>query len=266
MAALSSHPELRILLADVKAQPEDDTCRLVLGDWLQDQGDPRGELINLQVVRARLAEDDPRRLDLKRREAVLLRRHVHDWLGPLVDLCAGWEFDRGFIRLSARAERFLVPAVFDLAAEGGPFDWVEELALTDVRPVHLSRLADSPLFSRLVRLDLTDARLGDDGVERLVQVPGLASLHTLRLARNRIGSRGATHLAGCPALANLRVLDLHHNRLGNSGAVALAESRYLTHLLRLDVRGNELQHAGLRALREAFGDRAVVGQASLGED
>jgi uncharacterized protein (TIGR02996 family) len=256
--------ELRILLADVKAQPEDDTPRLILGDWLQDQGDPRGELIHLQVVRARLAEDDPRYTELRRHEAQLLRRHVHDWLGPLVDLASGWEFDRGFIRLSARAERFLVPAVFDLAGEGGVFDWVEELALRDVRPDHMTLLGNSLLLGRLVRLDLSDTRLGDDGVARLVKAPDLANLHTLRLAGNHIGTRGAILLATrCAALRKVRFLDLSRNRLGGSGAFVLAASPYLPYCpIRLDLRGNNFNDEALARLHTAFGNGVLVGQAT----
>ena len=41
--------------------PEDETPRLVYADWLEDQGDPRGEFIRLQAQLARLAPDDPDR-------------------------------------------------------------------------------------------------------------------------------------------------------------------------------------------------------------
>jgi uncharacterized protein (TIGR02996 family) len=40
------------LLADVLARPQDDGPRLVLADWLAEQGDPRGELISLQIALA----------------------------------------------------------------------------------------------------------------------------------------------------------------------------------------------------------------------
>jgi uncharacterized protein (TIGR02996 family) len=258
MSTLSaSGAELRILLAEVKAQPDDDAPRLILADWLQDQGDPRGELIHLQVVRARLAEDDPRWVELRRRELQLLRRHVHDWLGPLADLAGHWYFERGFIGLSARAERFLVQAVFDLARQGA-FAWVDELGLRDLEPRHLPLLAGSPLPAHLVRLDLSDTRLTSFGLAALLAAPDLVELHTLRLAGTRIGTRGAQALAGCPRLARLRLLDLRGNHLGEAGAVALAESPYLTGLARLEVSSTWLSLAGLAALRQAFGDRVVL--------
>jgi uncharacterized protein (TIGR02996 family) len=262
MSALSAcHPELRILLADVKAEPDDDTPRLILADWLQDQGDVRGELIHLQVVRHRIPEDDPRHAELFRREREILGHHVFDWLGPLADLVASWDFSRGFIILSARAQRFLVPAIFELIG-GQLFDWVEEVTLTDLRPEHLPLLTASPLLARLMRLDLSDTQLTNLGVAQLLGAPDLTALHTLRLAGNRIGGRGVAVLANCPRLANLRVLDLRRNRLGDAGAVALAESPYLTRLSRLEVSGNGLTLAGLATLRKAFGRRVVPGLQS----
>jgi uncharacterized protein (TIGR02996 family) len=44
---MSAPPELLTLLREAKERPEDDTPRLVLGDWLTDQGDERGEHIRL---------------------------------------------------------------------------------------------------------------------------------------------------------------------------------------------------------------------------
>jgi uncharacterized protein (TIGR02996 family) len=47
------------LLQALHADPADDTARLVLADWLEEQGDPRGELLRLHVaLRQRLANAD----------------------------------------------------------------------------------------------------------------------------------------------------------------------------------------------------------------
>jgi uncharacterized protein (TIGR02996 family) len=48
-----------VLLQALHEDPADDTARLALADWLEEQGDPRGELLRLQVaVRRRLAGTD----------------------------------------------------------------------------------------------------------------------------------------------------------------------------------------------------------------
>jgi uncharacterized protein (TIGR02996 family) len=53
-------------------QRSDDRERwLIFADWLEEQGDPRGELIRLQVHLAELSGDDPGRLALQDREFVL---------------------------------------------------------------------------------------------------------------------------------------------------------------------------------------------------
>ncbi len=38
----------------IRDQPGDDAIRLIFADWLEEQGDPRGEFIRLQVELARL--------------------------------------------------------------------------------------------------------------------------------------------------------------------------------------------------------------------
>jgi uncharacterized protein (TIGR02996 family) len=252
------HPELKVLLSEVKALPDDDTPRLILADWLQDHGDPRGEFIHLQVVRHHLADDDPRRVEMYQRECQILRRHSFDWLGPLADHAGSWTFTRGFIALLARAERFLNRAVFDLAAECDVFAWVEELALSNVGLSELVLLAGSPLLPHLVRLDLSHNDVRDGGLIRLLEAPDLRRLHTLRLEYNRISQRGARMLALCNKLAGLRVLDLCRNRLNDAAAVALAQSPHLRNLERLEMAHNRLTLAGQDALREAFGERVVL--------
>lgn len=36
-------------LASIQAAPDDDTLKLVYADWLDEQGDPRGQIIRLSV-------------------------------------------------------------------------------------------------------------------------------------------------------------------------------------------------------------------------
>src|SRR4029450_12736445 len=57
-------PELRALLAACHADPDDDTPRLVLADWLDEHDDPRGECVRLQCQLAALPGDDARYDDL----------------------------------------------------------------------------------------------------------------------------------------------------------------------------------------------------------
>lgn len=64
------------LLQLIYESPEDDTPRLVYGDWLQEQGDPRAELLMLQLK--------PKQTTKEQQQARrLLRTYGRGWLGPL---------------------------------------------------------------------------------------------------------------------------------------------------------------------------------------
>jgi uncharacterized protein (TIGR02996 family) len=78
---------------EVIASPNDDGVRAVLADLLQVAGDPRGELISLQL----LPIEDAAALDRQDRIQQLLRSHVGEWLGPLRDVAQAARFDRGFL-------------------------------------------------------------------------------------------------------------------------------------------------------------------------
>lgn len=86
------------LFAAVYANPEDDRPRMVLADLLQELGDPRGELIALQLARSGKRS---------KREKELLDAHAHDWLGPIAVLVhrTDLDYERGFVaRCSMRGD------------------------------------------------------------------------------------------------------------------------------------------------------------------
>lgn len=64
------------LLQLIYETPEDDTPRLVYGDWLSEQGDPRAELLMLQLKPRQTAKE-------QQQARRLLRTHGRSWLGPL---------------------------------------------------------------------------------------------------------------------------------------------------------------------------------------
>lgn len=76
-ASGSDEGEGEELLAAVYETPEADEPRQVYADWLQERGDPRGELIALQLARAASGEAP------SLRERKLLGTHGKAWLGPL---------------------------------------------------------------------------------------------------------------------------------------------------------------------------------------
>jgi len=79
-------------LAEIYASPDDDGLRQVFADWLSERGDPRGELIVLQLA--------PEVSDaMRKRQATLLNKHGEAWAGPLDRFLSkkGRVFERGFL-------------------------------------------------------------------------------------------------------------------------------------------------------------------------
>jgi len=92
----------------VLQHPDRDQPRLVLADYLQERRDPRGELIQLQVERARATSPDAA---AEARIAELLAQHRKRWLEPIRFKHGQFRFARGFVYevpLPPRAWRHLV--------------------------------------------------------------------------------------------------------------------------------------------------------------
>ncbi|HEU0030455.1 MAG TPA: TIGR02996 domain-containing protein [Kofleriaceae bacterium] len=101
----STRSSAAALYAAVYARPDDDQRRSVLADALQELGDPRGELIALQLVRGR--DDKP-----SRRERALLKQHARAWLGEIAPIVVpkSVAFERGFLAKCAVTARGIASA------------------------------------------------------------------------------------------------------------------------------------------------------------
>jgi uncharacterized protein (TIGR02996 family) len=69
--------------------PEDPAPFSVYADWLSDQGDPRGEFIQVQLALEDEGRAPAERKRLEQREKQLLEAHQERWLGPLAPLVLG---------------------------------------------------------------------------------------------------------------------------------------------------------------------------------
>jgi uncharacterized protein (TIGR02996 family) len=63
--------------------PDDPSSYAAYGDWLAEQGDPRGEFIQVQLALGDPACRDSQRKEMQAREGELLAAHQEEWLGPL---------------------------------------------------------------------------------------------------------------------------------------------------------------------------------------
>ncbi len=264
---------LESLEARLRAHPDDPEAWMVYGDWLQEQGDRRGELIMLE---ARAAE----RADVRVREAIaaLVASSQASWSPAPLPLQVDYTWRRGFawsatvsgisrhqhIRaigqlLEDPQARLLVSLRLRFAPRASA-SVVKHISKLDFGRLQSFQVAYHPCGDRLVRalaeqsssslttLDLRYTKLTDSG---LIGLPGCAwarGLRALYLPHNALGNRGVEALASAPSMSGLEVLDLRYNAIGRKGAEALANSPVLGGLRALSLYAGDLDSESVRVL------------------
>jgi uncharacterized protein (TIGR02996 family) len=99
--------------------PDDVSSYAAFADWLSEQGDPRGEFIQVQLALEDESRSTEDRAELQKREHDLLARHEREWLGALAAHLLphkehAWR--RGFLA-SLRAQYLTMSFAQALAAE-----------------------------------------------------------------------------------------------------------------------------------------------------
>lgn len=149
LSGTSSGGEADALAREVYAHPDDDAVRAILADALLAAGDPRGELIALQLA-SEASEAQHVRI------AELLRDHGRAWLGALRELARGARFERGFVTgLELRAWTG-GEARWQQLVEDPLLGTVEELIPGTMQGVHYGRLLTSPAMTALRRIEVFD--------------------------------------------------------------------------------------------------------------
>lgn len=204
--------ELRALIADACAAPNDDAPRLAIAALLEACGDALGAFIRRQVARtahdARHGRPRPQPSPEERatREAAAAR-----WIALVAELA-----------LLARPDR--------------------RLALVRGMPAHVRlRWSDLPATELLLtapvqHLDLVGVP-DDEELARLLAHPWIAGLESLSVRGARLGDRGIARLAGGKFPA-LRWLDVSRNEIEERGAEALIASVGLPRLAQLQFGEN----------------------------
>ncbi len=239
----------------VLAQPSDDAPRRVLGDLLLERGDPRGELISVQLELAALPPNDARRASLVAAQRRLLDEHRGRWAPE--DPRIGVEFERGFpCRVTVHDGAAL--AAFGAFLDRAP---IEQLTVLSSRGLSLERLGAAPWLARLKslgfvnpRLRRTSAghapRLDAEDVGLLLESRRLKGLEALTFAHHALADVGALVLAANvpSAMPALEVLAVEDCELGEIGAQALAQTRWLGALRSLSLAENALGPGGVEAV------------------
>jgi uncharacterized protein (TIGR02996 family) len=179
-------PSLRDALeAALVEDPDDLAAHSAYADYLQEQGDPRGEFIQVQ-----LALEDPDRAATERRqlhlrELALLARHERRWLGRL----AGELLGPADASIEIR-EFYRAPYEFQFRR-----GWLDRLVWrqTGLKPNgrDLGRLLCKAPEFRLLRELILEA---DDGiVKRLLHSPYLGNVRVFQLGEDHGGGYGLPH-------------------------------------------------------------------------
>lgn len=283
----SPRPELLALLDAVKDHPDDDTPRLVLADWLDEQDNPldaeRAKFIREDIERDRTGAFSGVLFTNAERteEAELFRR----WLGSIADWATG-AFHRGLPTISLTGPKFLKPAFRPLLTSeafafvqyvrleeaGGPrmeamaalpeFRHIPGFSVYPFTPLgthSANRFFSSPHLTGLRHIDCRGVNPGVAGMQALAMNPALARLRKLSLHHNKLVDKAVAALAASPHLTNLVYLGLGDNNIGDAGAEALAASPRFANLHELNLRENpRLTDRGKKLLRDKFGDRVKL--------
>lgn len=248
------------LWAAIHAAPDDDGPRAVLADVLLERGDPRGELIALQLREARGEADD----DALARATALVKEHGKGWLGALrpivyraelvrgalarIELAGSWssgrwdelasdplwglveEVEVGYANLALFAQILGIPALRSnlrsVSVEGGPvWDAVTASPLPRLRRLRCIAWKRGDLERRVV----------EDVLPFVERTPTLTAL----------GLR-SEHLAKIPAAVAARLVDLETD--GEVEALAELWSAW----------------PGLRSLATTWGDTLTLSRSPAG--
>lgn len=240
---------------EVRNNPRDDFPRLIFADYLDEAGDPRGELIRVQVQLANMTPGEPERRELELREEELLADYADAWLEPLREFGAQGLSVRCLQRGLIERVRITAAAWLENAAElcrvAPALHCVELRAL----PTELRQLMATELPEQITSVDLSSNRIERIHGQDLLGVSSWPDrLQELSLAFNRIHMDDLVSLR-VRCWRKLKRLDLSMNKisaLGIERAAMAGPEPTFPELKTLLLVGNPLKDDGLRQVFEAL--------------
>lgn len=189
------------LLAAVWAAPDDDAPRQVYADFLQEKGDPRGELIALQLS----GKNDK---DTTSRCKKLLAEHGRAWLGRIEPaILADFDFERGF--LAKAAVRFKQPSFVDQYGELPEWSTVRELLFPQgIVPMAVEQLRALQHPIRAARSLRAMLGVNTHGVDQLCEAQEPWPIEILGVG-SKVQSGSIERLTTCTTLP--RLVELRHD-------------------------------------------------------
>lgn len=220
--------EQEAFLKEILANPADRDVRLVFADWLEEQGQARGELIRLQIQLEKMKPGERGYATLRKKERALFNESPPYGDRPGI---SGWEYRAGFVE---KIEMTLT-ALLKNAAEIFAHSPVQHVTLK-ARSAKLEKIAQIPELSRLRSLELRSNQLGNAGLRTLLSSPHLTNLESLTVYSNNISNEGVAFLAQLPNLKMLTELRIAWNEINDKATESIVESQTLGEItsLRLD--------------------------------
>lgn len=193
------------LEAVIVENPDDISGYLVYADWLEEQSNPRGEFIRVQLALEDENIQGAERKKLLTREKELLAKHCRDWLGELADF---------IVPVGKKKSSDFRNAIFSFTR-----GWLATLTLEELSVSLAHRLARAPEARLLRRLEINYSEF----VNKKSVIDGVTY--------DRMTTPGVGPLASSTNFRNLRYL-----RLGNdSGTFGEHVSALVRNLPRLEV-------------------------------
>lgn len=190
------------LLAAIAANPDDDDARAVYADYLSELGDPRGELISVQLALEGAKKGSKAAKELLERSNELLKKHAAAWSVSVAQFTMKQEYARGFIRaVTIRPRSFVTNGerLFELAPT------VERVRIKGTDLSSIRALARSPSLQRVKELEILGS-LQDAPAEALASSPHLGALRGLDIANCGVTlARTESFLEACPKLEWIEV-------------------------------------------------------------
>lgn len=224
----------RALMATCIANPDEDTPRLVLADWLQEHGDKydqaRAEFIRLQIQAENLPEGDTIRKKMEAAAKKLEKKHHVKWLAPITKAEAklvntNRPFARGLLQslwfpTSTFLKKSCQQAIPDALASVGvhelgfysaankrikelaastAFRWCTGVSYPGADDGSLYAIGDSENFAHISSLSLDNMHVTDAGLKSFA-----ANSVTVRLRKIGLGAYGGGQytVAGVLAILN----------------------------------------------------------------
>ena len=210
--------------------PHDLSSRLVFADFLEEVGDPRAELVRLQLELADLPRHHPRRRKLRTRELKLVRQFGYFGEVPSVVHVLGT--NGGFVdAIETTFARFV--KLGEEIFEKSP---IRKVVLTG-KSKRTLRILDSPCISQLSSITFKNNNDDDANLLAIVSSDKWMNLEELHLRGEWVSTRVIDAVAGNKTLSNLTALSIDGYHLRSPEFGSLANSPYLTKLESLLIDG-----------------------------